>query len=752
MTTNLLKTQNDLLAAAAVGASVGAAAPNPPTPGIINIDSVTDDQGTYIGPVSDGGLTDDLTPTLSGHTPEAPNLKFKIYANTEYLGSVVSDKDGYWSFTPDQPLEANQTYIFEVIVQDPGGQTLFISLPYTINTTEINADDNSTPHDLVLTDNVSGGISGALQDGDTTNDNTPTLSGKGAPGDIITIMDNGKAIGIAKVEADGSWSFTPDARTDGLHEFSAVAHSSTTGKISHVSETIAVTVDTYVGTPAISAITDNVGTNQGLVFSGGLTDDTQPKLSGTGEPGSTLHITMYGPKSNVVHNIATVHVDDEGNWSYQFSANQQLQSGENVFHISATDEAGNVAVGEDFVATLVAPNEDSNPIPYVMGYEPFSEELTGHGTNEIITGTGLVVKGLTGEDIEEITYGSSDGSLYHGNDGSDAPVTSFTLPMASDAVTIDYNLALPGSKVIFFNENGDIIGQANAQTTSWENGNETVTFTAPEGEHIASFITSGIDPIDTVSWGFHELPLVSGSETFSDNLDENSNHVIITSSGLVVEGLAGSSMMELTYNGDTDGSLYHNNDQMTSFTLPGVSDTVTIDYNSARPDATVEFFNADGESIGTTEAKETDWEYGNETVTFSAPEGEHIASFITHGIDPIDTISWEAGSSATADIADLPTSEPEFDNSVAQLANGHADTVHITADDILTNGQEDLMFRDGNSQLAVRGDEGDTVVIESNDVKEFGALTAGGVTYDVYHLNSEDVDVLVQQGVTVHHG
>ncbi|WP_410173360.1 Ig-like domain-containing protein, partial [Enterobacter cloacae] len=46
--------------------------------------------------------------------------------------------------------------------------------------------------------------------GDTTDDNTPTLSGRAEPGSTVNIIDNGQVIGTAKVNPDGTWSYTPD--------------------------------------------------------------------------------------------------------------------------------------------------------------------------------------------------------------------------------------------------------------------------------------------------------------------------------------------------------------------------------------------------------------------------------------------------------------------------------------------------------------------------------------------------------------
>lgn len=130
-----------------------------------------------------------------------------------------------------------------------------------------------------------GDKTGLLKDGDITDETHPQLSGKGQPGNTIHIIDNGKVIGETTVDRNGNWSWTPDkALSDGEHVLTTTEKDSA-GNTSPPSSGVNIVVDsTPPATPAAPVTNDNVGDNQGPLADGDSTDDTQPELSGTGDP------------------------------------------------------------------------------------------------------------------------------------------------------------------------------------------------------------------------------------------------------------------------------------------------------------------------------------------------------------------------------------------------------------------------------------------------------------------------------------
>ncbi|WP_252354603.1 Ig-like domain-containing protein, partial [Acinetobacter soli] len=87
-------------------------------------------------------------------------------------------------------------------------------------------------------------VIGPITAGSSTNDNTPTLTGTGTAGDIITVYDGATKLGTATVGSDGKWSFTPSpALADGSHSISYTA-TDKAGNESGKSPAIDFTVDT----------------------------------------------------------------------------------------------------------------------------------------------------------------------------------------------------------------------------------------------------------------------------------------------------------------------------------------------------------------------------------------------------------------------------------------------------------------------------------------------------------------------------
>ncbi|TNV09041.1 hypothetical protein FH968_23505, partial [Buttiauxella sp. B2] len=292
-------------------------------------------------------------------------IVISIYANTEFLGHATIGDDGFWSFTPEQPLEVNQEYIFQTLVQDPGSDALLISLPYKVYTIETNGDVPATISLDSIVDNIRGfyGYTGALPDDGRglTNDAHPDLSGKANAGARVNVYDNGTLIGSTTVGADGSWKFTPaTALKDGTHVLvatvvTAIGESSPTAGFT-------ITVDTVNSQPILDTVQDNVGTVQTLVSNGGLTDDSRPVLTGHAEAGSRVDIHVFGPNGKALY-YQSVTAGNDGSWTYQPKA--FTTHGNYSFGITGIDQAGNAwrTYGDKFTVKYVGSNQDDTSVP-----------------------------------------------------------------------------------------------------------------------------------------------------------------------------------------------------------------------------------------------------------------------------------------------------------------------------------------------------------------------------------------------------
>ncbi|WP_052696984.1 Ig-like domain-containing protein [Pantoea sp. SM3] len=306
---------------ATTGFGITVAAGVPPTTSTLQ---VTDDSGSTLKVLPNGSSTHDKTPVLSGLAAAGDIIT--LYNGTTLLGSTTAGSDGQWSFTPASL--ADGTYAFHAVATDStGNPTNSVTINITIDTVA-----PAVAGDLQLSNN-NGSVVTPIAAGGTTSDNTPVLSGTAEPGSIVTVSDGSNVLGTATVGANGSWSFTSPALSDGSHSLTTTV-TDAAGNTGPASTPVTLTVDT---TPpaAVSGlvVTDNVGDSQGALASGDVTDDNTPTLSGTGEPNALLSIydgtTLLG----------NVTVNTDGTWTFTTPA---LSNGSHTFTITATDAAGNV--------------------------------------------------------------------------------------------------------------------------------------------------------------------------------------------------------------------------------------------------------------------------------------------------------------------------------------------------------------------------------------------------------------------------
>ncbi|MDC7810254.1 Ig-like domain-containing protein [Sphingomonas koreensis] len=318
-------------------------------PAVPTIDDIADNVGAVLGSVSNGGVTDDTTPTLSGTGAEA-NATITIYNNGTAIGTTTADGAGAWSFTPAAlPPGAHS---FTVSATDAAGNASAQSAAYAIT---IDTSVPAVPTIGDIADNV-GSVLGSVSNGGVTDDTTPTLSGTGAEANAtITIYNNGTAIGTTTADGAGAWSFTPAALPPGAHSFT-VSATDAAGNASAQSAAYAITIDTSVpAVPTIGDIADNVGAVLGSVSNGGVTDDTTPTLSGTGAEANAT-ITIYNNGTA----IGTTTADGAGAWSFTPAA---LPPGAHSFTVSATDAAGNASAQSAAYAITI--DTSAPPVPLI---------------------------------------------------------------------------------------------------------------------------------------------------------------------------------------------------------------------------------------------------------------------------------------------------------------------------------------------------------------------------------------------------
>jgi hypothetical protein len=294
----------------------------PATPATV---TATDDQGAVTGAIPAGGSTDDASPTFSGSGAKAGDT-VKLYDGAALIGSTAVKADGTWSLTPEKPLAKGAHSITHTLT-DAAGNTSAASAPlsFTVDTSGVVVSITHAVDDQ-------GSKQGNLAPGAVTDDTTPTLVGTATAGSIITIREDSSALGSTTADTNGNWSLALPVQAEGAHKYTATAVNAAGTK---GEATLALTIDTTApNVPSIAKATDDVGSVQGPLATGGASDDTTPTLSGAGAtPGDVIKVYDNGSP------IGSTTVQADGSWS--FTPTTPLAEGTHQLTTTSIDPVGN---------------------------------------------------------------------------------------------------------------------------------------------------------------------------------------------------------------------------------------------------------------------------------------------------------------------------------------------------------------------------------------------------------------------------
>ncbi|MEW6552183.1 MAG: Ig-like domain-containing protein, partial [Campylobacterota bacterium] len=224
------------------------------------------------GTISNGTLTDDNTPTISGNTE--PNSTVNIYDGTTLIGTTTSDSNGDYTFTPTTPL-SDGSHNISVTVTDNAGNTL-ATTPITFNI------DTTVPNNPIITNIIDA-------NGDYTN---VVMHGTGEAGATITLYaqqasttagnNTGSniyiAIATAIVAVDGSWSIDisniPDVPIND-NEFFYVTQTDKSGNTSAPSDSVHYWHGDWVNS--------NMENNDDYIMAGGGNDSVTINVNDTND-------------------------------------------------------------------------------------------------------------------------------------------------------------------------------------------------------------------------------------------------------------------------------------------------------------------------------------------------------------------------------------------------------------------------------------------------------------------------------------
>ncbi|PUE05953.1 hypothetical protein B9Z51_17015 [Limnohabitans sp. T6-5] len=344
-------------------------------------------------------LTNDTTPTISG-TGNAGEVITVKDASGAVIGTATVAANGSWSITPATALPSGANTLSVTSTDAAGNTSAATPLVVTVDTsTPIPPSTPSAPTANLAASSDSGVLGDKL-----TNDTTPTISGTGTAGEVITIKDAANAvIGTATVAPDGSWSITPATALPSGANTLSVTSTDAAGNNSTATP-LAITIDTSAS--AAPTATLDPSSDSG-VPGDKLTSDTTPTISGTGTAGEVISIK---DATNAVIGTTTVAVD--GSWS--ITPTTALPSGANTFNVTTTDAAGNTSAATPLVITIdtstpAAPSTPSAP-PANLDVSSDSGVLGDKLTNDTtptISGTGTAGDVITIKDAANAVIGTA---------------------------------------------------------------------------------------------------------------------------------------------------------------------------------------------------------------------------------------------------------------------------------------------------------------------------------------------------------
>ncbi len=356
---------------------------------------ITDDVGPVTGPLHNGDTTDDNQPTFSGQAE--PGGKVIVYDDGKQIGEADVDPSGNWEFTPTTPL-VDGPHDFSTEVLDPAGNSSGQGNP-----THITIDTSGVIVSITHVIDDVGSITGDIALHGVTDDTRPDIVGTGKVGAIVTIKDGDTVLGSTTVDASGNWSFTPSSDlAEGKHSIIATAVDLTGSTGS--SSVFDFTVDTTApAKPTIDQVYDDVGSIQGPIPNGGVTDDSTPTLSGKAEPGSTVAVYDNGEK------LGSVTADPSGNW--EFTPTTPISEGPHAFTVDATDKAGNTSPTSDPFS--ITTDYTAPTAPVITGVLDSVGEVTGNVSNGDQTDDSRPVISGTGTAGDLIVVSTTDSTGTH---------------------------------------------------------------------------------------------------------------------------------------------------------------------------------------------------------------------------------------------------------------------------------------------------------------------------------------------------
>ncbi len=383
------------------------------------------DEDNDTGADTQDNLTNNPTPTLFGDMEDAANATLTLVLRNTTTGEEIEiegievDENGHWEHTVDSDL-ADGKYTLAIVVTDVAG-----NVSQEIEGTAFEVDTTIDVEEGLVTGALSSVSDTGLPGDNVTNEDSPTLVGRGVPG-LTVRVDVGGEIFESIVKVDGTWA----VQTSGLSEGEHTPSITLLDKAGNESESFdgeSFTVDLTapeVNTPA--HLLDEEEVDTGVNSDDGITNNNLPTIVGSVEEGAFVTAILNGKRYALVA--------DDGDWSFTVPEGAELEDGTYTVNVIYTDDAGNVLREESvpFTIDTEAPSLDESDLVHEAdndtGIDP--EDGITNNNSPVFRGVvtlrdddtvepGLIVRVTIGDNVFETDVIGDDGSWEVVADGLD---------------------------------------------------------------------------------------------------------------------------------------------------------------------------------------------------------------------------------------------------------------------------------------------------------------------------------------------
>ncbi|MGU5817690.1 Ig-like domain-containing protein, partial [Aeromonas hydrophila] len=453
--------------------------------------------------------------------------------------------------------------------------------------------------------------------------------------------------------------------------------------------------------PVIESVYDDVGSEQGDLLPGDVTDDKRPSIIGTSDPQTTVIVYNHGVE------IGRTQSDDKGNWS--FTPQSDLVDGIHQLTTVAEGIAGNNS-------------EPSDPFELIV--------YTGNGPSQVARLSHMGKdSGQDGHDF--VTDNGSYGRLMYGSLSVELK-TGQALMVSTDGGKTWFEALVKGTKWV-------------AQDLTMHEGNWSIRTRVQGSNGESGFVIEQNVVLDTTAPRAPSSIQLSGTDlhvTFDPSRVAEGDRVAI-----VADGGAHRFERTLTAQDISAGrvTLDVGNISSASAALVDLAGNLSDYVNTASRPKTNSVLTGD-----VTEVYGTD--YDN---VFSISDVSVLQNIrLIEGNDGVDSLKLTGANQ----VLDFTAWQGRLSSiEIIDIAGSGNNTVRISLGDVLELGHHNYFMDENTVQLAIRGNTGDTVELSDllpngmdvGDWEITGSVTVAGYQYEVYRHTELPADLLVQQGVQV---